>query len=495
MGLSLLLALPAHAGLAARDERVRSLAFEFFPGADRLGAFEGEPLAASVSAGERLLGYVFLTDDVTALPAYSGKPISTLVGFDLAGRTTGVRIVHHEEPILVIGVTEDHLGAYIDQYRGLDVRDRVKIGGQPRPDAVTIDGISGATITTMVLNASITRAVRKVAESRGVPIAGDGAAAEAASGSSAAAMDGDLTPLWVESWQGRRLDIWILGAGLVLLTAILVLQDWLTRYPRLLGYIRVGFLVYTLGFIGWYALAQLSVINVFTFTNALMHEFRWETFLIEPLIFILWGFVGVTVLLWGRGVYCGWLCPYGALQELVNKLAVRLKVPQFEIPALVHERLLAIKYIILLGLFGLSLQSIADVVRFAEVEPFKTAITLRFDRAWPFVAYALGMVVVSVFDSKFFCKYLCPLGAALTFPSRFRIFDWLHRRKECGRPCQTCAKECPSQAIRPTGEINALECHYCLDCQVTFWNPYRCPPLVERRKRFERRGQKVRLTL
>ena len=72
---------------------------------------------------------------------------------------------------------------------------------------------------------------------------------------------------------------------------------------------------------------------------------------------------------------------------------------------------------------------------------------------------------------------------------------WLRRRRECGRPCQTCASECPSQAIRPTGEINAGECHHCLDCQVTFWNAYRCPPLVERRKRFERRGQKLRLTL
>ena len=165
---------------------------------------------------------------------------------------------------------------------------------------------------------------------------------------------------------------------------------------------------------------------------------------------------------------------------------------QFLIPALVHERLLAIKYVILLALFGLFLQSMPDAVRFAEVEPFKTAITLRFQREWPFVAYALALILVSTFNSKFLYKYLCPLGAALTIPSHFRIFDWLRRHKECGGPCQICAVECPSQAIRPTGEINANECHHCLDCQVTYWNAYKCPPVVERRKRFERRGQQFR---
>jgi NosR/NirI family nitrous oxide reductase transcriptional regulator len=222
-----------------------------------------------------------------------------------------------------------------------------------------------------------------------------------------------------------------------------------------------------------------------------MRGFSWETFLIEPMIFVLWSFVAVSVLLWGRGVYCGWLCPFGALQELISKASQRLRLPQLAFPALVHERLLAIKYVILLGLFGLSLQSLPDAVRYAEVEPFKTVFALRLDRTWPFVGYALLLLAVSATSGKFFCKYLCPLGAALTIPSHFRIFDWLRRRKECGRPCQTCATECPSQAIRPTGEINANECHYCLDCQVTFWDPHKCPPLVERRKRAEKHGRSL----
>ena len=204
------------------------------------------------------------------------------------------------------------------------------------------------------------------------------------------------------------------------------------------------------------------------------------------MIFILWAFVAVTLLLWGRGVYCGWLCPFGALQEMTQQLARRLGVRQFEFPEMVHERLWALKYIILLALFGVSLQSLVQAERLAEIEPFKTAITLRFQREWGYIFFAGGLILISAFNRKFYCKYLCPLGAALAIGGEFRIFDWLRRHRECGRPCQVCAAECQVQAIRKNGEINANECHYCLDCQVTYWNDQKCPPEVERRRRRER---------
>jgi len=197
----------------------------------------------------------------------------------------------------------------------------------------------------------------------------------------------------------------------------------------------------------------------------------------------------VTLLLWGRGVYCGWLCPFGALQELTQQLARRFGVKQVEFSEMVHERLWALKYIILLALFGISLQSLVQAERLAEIEPFKTAITMRFQREWGYVVFAAGLILVSAINRKFYCKYLCPLGAALTIPGKFRIFDWLRRHRECGRPCQVCAVECEVQAIRKNGEINANECHYCLDCQVTYWNDRKCPPEVERRKRRERSGR------
>lgn len=176
--------------------------------------------------------------------------------------------------------------------------------------------------------------------------------------------------------------------------------------------LRTGYLAFTLVYLGWYCLGQLSVVNVLTFVHALFEGFRWELFLSDPLLFILWTFTAASLLLWGRGVFCGWLCPFGALQELLNELARKLRVPQFQVPFAVHERLWAIKYIILLVLFGLSLESLALAEQAAEVEPFKTAITLGFDRQWWFVAYAVALLVVNLFTRKVYCRYLCPLGAA-----------------------------------------------------------------------------------
>ncbi|SIS25151.1 NosR/NirI family transcriptional regulator, nitrous oxide reductase regulator [Pseudomonas sp. 7SR1] len=307
---------------------------------------------------------------------------------------------------------------------------------------------------------------------RPLPTAAQLAAAEEAS-----------RPLWLTLWYRKSVEIVVLAVALLVLTIILFFQDPLARRPRLLHWVRRGYLVLTVVFLGGYALAQLSVVNVLTFVHALFEGFRWELFLTDPLIFILWVFTAASLLLWGRGVFCGWLCPFGALQELINELARRFRVPQYELPFAVHERLWAIKYIILLVLFGVSLESMATAERLAEVEPFKTAVTLRFDRQWWFVAYAAGWLLINLFTRKVYCRYICPLGAALAMPTRLRLFDWLKRRKECGNPCQLCAKECEIQAIHPDGRINANECHYCLDCQMTWHNENKCPPLINKRKK------------
>jgi NosR/NirI family nitrous oxide reductase transcriptional regulator len=217
-------------------------------------------------------------------------------------------------------------------------------------------------------------------------------------------------PLWVSVWLNKQFQITVLVISLVLLTAIIFLQDWLVRYPKFLHNLRHLFLAYTVIFIGWYTLGQLSIVNVLTFVHAIMADFSWQLFLLDPVIFILWAYVAVTLLLWGRGIFCGWLCPFGALQDLLNQAARKLGIRQFEPSFAVHERLWAVKYIILLALFGISLESLGEAERYAEVEPFKTAIMLKFQREWGYVLYAGGLLFISLFTRKFHCRYLCPLG-------------------------------------------------------------------------------------
>lgn len=301
--------------------------------------------------------------------------------------------------------------------------------------------------------------------------------------------------LWVSVWQNKKFQIVVLTISLVMLFIVIILHDYFDKRPKYLLIFRKVFLVYTVVFIGWYTLGQLSIVNVFTFVFAATGDFKWDTFLLDPIVFILWGFVAMTLLLWGRGIFCGWLCPFGALQELINEISRKFKVRQYELPFAVHERLWAIKYLILLGLFAISLESISEAERYAEVEPFKTVIMLKFQREWWFVLYAVILLSVSMFTNKVYCRYICPLGAALAIPSRFRLFDWLKRRKECGAPCKLCAKECEIQAIHPTGEINANECHWCLDCQITYYDEQKCPPLRKnyqvRQRAREKRDKKL----
>lgn len=298
-------------------------------------------------------------------------------------------------------------------------------------------------------------------------------------------MAGDI-PMWQRIWLSHTVEIGILLAAVGLLTLVFFFQDWLVKRPRLTDGIRLGFLVFSVVFIGGIAHAQLSVVNVFTFAHALMTGFRWETFLVDPLIFILWASVAAALLFWGRGAFCGWLCPFGSLQELLNKAAKLLHIPQISVPWGLHERLWPIKYIIFLGLFGTSLYSVGLAERLSEVEPFKTVIVLHFLRAWPFVLFAGLLLVAGLFVERFYCRYLCPLGAALAIPGRLRMFEWLKRYDECGSPCQRCAKECMVQAIHPDGHINPNECLYCLNCQELYFDDHKCPVVIEKRKKRER---------
>ncbi|MCC5970028.1 MAG: regulatory protein NosR [Pararhodobacter sp.] len=284
-------------------------------------------------------------------------------------------------------------------------------------------------------------------------------------------------------WHDRRLEIAGLVIMLTVLTAAFFFQMFLTRSARATYWFRMTFLTFTLVFLGWYAAAQLSVVNLLALVDSLRDGFSWQAFMLDPLTFILWWAVAAALIFWGRGAYCGWLCPFGALQELTNQIARALKVPQFTLPWGLHERLWPVKYMIFLVLFAATLAGVPWSSQLHEIEPFKTAIVLKFDRAWPFVTFALVLLGIGLFIERFYCRYLCPLGAALAIPARMRMFDWLKRYRECGSPCQTCANECFVQAIHPTGEINPNECLNCMNCQVLYQSKTKCPVVIRQLKR------------
>ncbi|SFT38854.1 NosR/NirI family protein [Sedimentitalea nanhaiensis] len=292
----------------------------------------------------------------------------------------------------------------------------------------------------------------------------------------------EAAPLWRQTWEDKKVAVVTVAAMQVLLTLILLFQESLVRRPRLWRATRLTFLSVTLVWLGWVLNGQLSVVQVIAFLQSLLTGFHWETFLIEPIIFTLWGGVALGLLFWGRGVFCGWLCPFGALQELTNQLAQKLGVRQIAVPHALHERLWIIKYTLFVAILALSFYSMKDALILAEAEPFKTAISMRMMRGWPFVLFVLVLLGAGLFIERFYCRYLCPLGAALGIPAKLKVFDWLHRRPQCGRECRLCETKCTVGAIDPLGRINPNECVLCLRCQVVMNDDNTCP-VLKRRKR------------
>ena len=292
-------------------------------------------------------------------------------------------------------------------------------------------------------------------------------------------------PAWRDAWRARAADLAALGVLLAALVGILLAMRPLTRRPRLYAALRVGFLLVVLVWLGWIAGAQLTVLNLLTWARAFAGEFAFAAFMSDPLVAAAALFVLATLVVWGRGVFCGWLCPFGALQELLAKLARALRIPAAPRAPRLAARLKYAKYAVLAGLVALSFHSMAVAGAAAEIEPFKTAITLGFSREWPYVAWAAALLAAGLFVERFFCRFLCPLGAALAIGGRLRLrlFDPLPRRAECGSPCQLCARKCPVNAIRPDGAIDMDECFYCLDCQVAYRDDTVCPPRVAARRR------------
>jgi NosR/NirI family nitrous oxide reductase transcriptional regulator len=288
---------------------------------------------------------------------------------------------------------------------------------------------------------------------------------------------------WQASWRDRRIALAVLGTALLLLAAGLLLQRRLVARPARFAWIRRAWLLFVAGFIGYAAQGQLSIVNLTAVVQALRQGRGLGFLLFDPMTVALWGFVLASLLLWGRGAFCGWLCPFGALQEFAGQAAQLLRLPQLAIRRATDARLKRVKYLLLAAILAAAVFAPALADRLVEAEPFKTAITLNFVRAWPYVLYAGGLLALGMFVYKFFCRYLCPFGAALALLGRFRLLDWIPRRAECGTPCQTCRHRCAYNAIAPGGKVDYNECFQCLDCVAIHDSDVLCAPRILERKR------------
>jgi NosR/NirI family transcriptional regulator, nitrous oxide reductase regulator len=289
-------------------------------------------------------------------------------------------------------------------------------------------------------------------------------------------------PAWVDAWNDAKVNAAILAVLLSVLTLIFIFQAQLSRFRLAHRLVRNGFLLVVLVWLGWTAGVQLSTVNVINYVMAPFSRFDIGFYLAEPLMLIVAAYTLVSLVLIGRGVFCGWLCPFGALQELLAQVSRALRVPQWNPPAALEQRLWWGKYIAAAVVLTLVITQVDPSGASLEIEPFKTAITSKFTRAWPYVLYAVALLAIGMFSERAYCRFLCPLGGILALLDRLHLINLLKRRPECGNPCHLCERSCPVRAIEKTGKIVTAECFQCLDCQVEYYDDKRCPPLAQAAK-------------
>ena len=163
---------------------------ELMPGADSFGPIRADVPVAPILQGDETLGYAFLTSDFVGTTGYSGKPIHVVAGIDHDAVLTGVKLVKHSEPIVLIGIPNSKMVALTESYAGMDLKAEAATGGE----AHDLDIISGATVTIMIIDDSLVRGGIKVARTLGL----GGLAPNLATGPKRAV---DMTQSETHDWQ------------------------------------------------------------------------------------------------------------------------------------------------------------------------------------------------------------------------------------------------------------------------------------------------------
>ncbi len=193
--------------------------------------------------------------------------------------------------------------------------------------------------------------------------------------------------------------------------------------------------------------------------------------------FYLLGFFLVIGMVLGRFV-CGFLCPFGLIQELLHKIPFIKKIQTFKGDKLLRllKYLILAVFVILLPMFWVDFTGLGQPYFCKYICPVGTleagiplVLTnegIRASVGWLFVhknIILLLTVLASIIIYRPFCKYICPLGAIYALFNRFSLFQLRCNKVSC-ISCKRCAKACEMQ-LNPSKNARDLECIRCLKCK------------------------------
>ncbi len=369
----------------------RSRPFVYYLGADEPEALPQRPETASLST-------------LAAAPEVRGYagPINLLLAVDRNGRLLGVHYVESQEtPSYIAGIEQ-----WLAGLAGLDL-------SQQGLDLTRVDAITGATVTSQAALEAINRSARAV---------GQTAFGKDFAGGSQAARPAWLTPKFL--------------ATLILLLAFFPVYLSGSE-PARLAYQAASLLV-----LGLWLNTLVTEIDLYNLSRG-----HWPDWSANPQRWLLLGFVLVTGLLFGQ-VWCGYVCPFGALQEFLSRLGRRLGLRRYARRP-VESRLRFLKFLLLaLALpaawwSGESLWLAFDPMQYAFAPPWQ--------------GWAAGAVMLALggalFFVRFWCRYLCPMGAFLALSNKLALLQRLAPRRRFDH-CDL--------GVRNEYDIDCIRCNRCL---------------------------------
>lgn len=241
-------------------------------------------------------------------------------------------------------------------------------------------------------------------------------------------------------------------------------NDWSRLVPLsiLLGLVMVAFwrksaplrwvaLSATLVWLGFIDGGFLSVSHIINGMNQGVSLFTGNSALLLIVAFTI-----ITTVIWGR-VFCSSVCPFGALQDIISYLTP--KKWQRTVPAWIHDRAIWLKYLILALLMVMAV-AYSQISIFQYFEPFGT---LFFYSSSVLLWAILALILIACIPVKrFYCRYVCPLGASLGVLSLISI-SRIKRVEQCS-VCKVCEHSCPTGAIRKE-KVDFKECVRCDICE------------------------------
>jgi len=199
---------------------------------------------------------------------------------------------------------------------------------------------------------------------------------------------------------------------------------------------------------------------------------------------LLWALATIILtIVFGR-FFCGWVCPFGSLHHFVGYLGNRRKKTAQKIRLNKYRKAQCIKYFILLiFLFMAAFPSLAATLQTGLLDPIPlvtrsfnllllpivdraanlVSVTDRFyEGAWLILAIFLTAILLNLVIPRFYCRFVCPLGALFAIISRFAIWRIGKMQSECSN-CKLCDRACEG-ACEPSGSIRISECVLCFNC-------------------------------